>query len=50
MIYLYTGLLIASICIGIIAFIAGDQELLRHNEVIGFLLLILIYLEIKEGK
>jgi hypothetical protein len=46
MIYLYGALLIANICSGGIAFIAGDYELLRHSEIVGFLILILITLEI----
>lgn len=50
MIYFYAVLLIANILHGVIAFITGDQELLRHNEVVGFLLLILITLEVKEGR
>jgi hypothetical protein len=50
MIYLYTILLIANICSGGIAFVAGDQELVRHSEIMSFLITILIYLEVKEGK
>lgn len=50
MIYFYAILLIANICSGVIAFIAGDYELLQHNEVVGFLILILITLEAKENE
>jgi len=40
MIYFYAILLIANICSGVIAFIAGDYELLQHNEIVGLLILI----------
>jgi hypothetical protein len=50
MIYFYAILLIANICSGVIAFIAGDYELLQHNEIVGLLILILITLETKEGE
>ena len=48
MIYLYGILLIANILHGVIAFIAGDYETLQHNEIVGFLILILISLETGE--
>lgn len=50
MIYFYGILLIANILHGIIAVIAGDYEALQHYEIIGFLILILITLETKEGE
>jgi hypothetical protein len=50
MIYFYAILLIANICSGVIAFIAGDYELLQHNEIVGLLILILITLEAKENE
>ena len=50
MIYFYAILLIANLCSGGIAFINGDYELLRHSEIVGFLVLILITLESKENK
>ena len=48
MIYFYAILLIANILHGIVAFIAGDYETLQHNEIVGFLILILITLEAGE--
>ena len=48
MIYIYAIILVANICQGVIAYIAGDHELLQHNEIVGFLVLILITLESKE--
>jgi hypothetical protein len=48
MIDFYAILLIANICSGVIAFIAGDYELLQHNEIVGLLILILITLETGE--
>jgi hypothetical protein len=50
MIYFYAILLIANLCSGIIAFIAGDYELLQHNGIVGGLILILITLDTKENK
>jgi hypothetical protein len=50
MIYFYAILLIVNICSGVIAFIAGDHELLQHNGIGGLLILILITLEAKENE
>ena len=50
MIYFYAILLIVHICIGVIAAIAGDYELAQHEEIAGFLILILITLEDEERK
>ena len=47
MIYLYGILLIANALNGIISFIAGNYEVSRHEEIITFLIVILITLETK---